>query len=57
MNCWTKIAEKFTLNPAEAEKTLKNIRTAYHLPGEGNLPTNLPILRHGDLNEKIKSFK
>ena len=55
MNCWTKIAEKFTISPAEAEKTFKNIRTAYHLALEGSLPTNVPILRHGE-NEKITSF-
>ena len=38
LNCWTKIAEKFTRSPAEAEKKFKNIRTVYHLVLEGNLP-------------------
>ena len=29
LNCWKKIAEKFNIDAAEAEKKYKNIRTAY----------------------------
>ena len=28
LNCWRKIAEKFGIEPAEAEKKYKNVRTA-----------------------------
>ena len=53
-NYWTKIAEKFTRSPAEAEKKFKNIRTAYHLVLEGILPK---IANFKSENEKITSFK
>ena len=29
LNCWKKIAEKFNIDAAEAEKKYKNIRTAF----------------------------
>ena len=31
LNCWTKIAQKFDINPSKAEKNFKNLRTAYGL--------------------------
>ena len=41
LNCWRKIAEKFGIEPAEAEKKYKNVRTAYgrYLKKKKSLPS------------------